>query len=49
VPDLSPQGDYLTLEEPTISDLEEQSLMRDNPLIIDLSVSILIQVVPPAC
>jgi hypothetical protein len=41
------RGDYSTLEEPTISDLEAEALRPANPLITDLSVPILIQVVPP--
>jgi hypothetical protein len=47
VPEPAPRGDFLTLEEPTISDLEEEGLRPANPLITDLLVSILIQIVPP--
>jgi hypothetical protein len=45
--ELTPRGDYLAPEEPTISDLEAKALRLANPLITNLSVLILIQVVPP--
>jgi hypothetical protein len=47
VPEPAPRGDYSNLEEPTISDLGVEALGPANPLITDLSVPILVQVVPP--
>jgi hypothetical protein len=46
MPEPAPRGDYLTSEEPTISNLEVESLRLANPPITYLSASILIQVVP---
>jgi hypothetical protein len=37
VPEPAPRGDYLTPEEPTISDLGVEALRPANPLITDLS------------
>jgi hypothetical protein len=46
VPEPTPRGDFLALEESTISNLETEGFMPANPLITDLSVSIFIQIVP---
>jgi hypothetical protein len=47
VPKPTPRGDYSTLEEPIFSDLGAEALRLANHLITDLSVPILVQVVPP--
>ena len=41
------RGEYSNPEKPTISDLGAEALGPANTLITDLSVSILVQVVPP--
>jgi hypothetical protein len=46
VPDSSPRGEHLILEEPIISDLRVEALGLYNPPITDLSVPIVIQVQP---
>jgi hypothetical protein len=47
VPEPVPREDTLAPEETTISDLEVEGFRPANPLITDLSVPILVQVVPP--
>jgi hypothetical protein len=47
VPETTPRGDYSISEEHTISDLEAEVVKPANPLITDLSTSILIQIVFP--
>jgi hypothetical protein len=46
IPETTPRGDFLALEESTISNLETEGFMPANPLITDLLVSIFIQIVP---
>jgi hypothetical protein len=41
------RGEYLNLEEPTISNLRVEALGNFNPPITDLSLTLLIQVSPP--
>jgi hypothetical protein len=47
VPEPSLRGEHSNPEEPTISDLGVEALGHFNPPITDLSVPLLIQVVPP--
>jgi hypothetical protein len=47
VPEPAPRGEHSNLEEPTISDLGAEALGPFNPPITDLSVPLLVQVVPP--
>jgi hypothetical protein len=47
VPEPTSRGDYLTLEEPIVSDLGAESLRPLNPTITDFSMPILVQVLPP--
>jgi hypothetical protein len=47
VPNPVPREDILAPEETSISDLEVEGFRPTNPLITDLSVPILVQVVPP--
>jgi hypothetical protein len=47
MPEPALRGDYSNLEEPTISYLGAEALGPANPPITDLSVPILVQVVPP--
>jgi hypothetical protein len=46
VPKPSPREDYSNTEEPTISNLGAEAPRMTNPPITDLSVPILVQVVP---
>jgi hypothetical protein len=47
VPETSPRGEHSNPEEPTIDDLGEKYLGLYNPPITDLSVSIVVQLIPP--
>jgi hypothetical protein len=47
VPKLSPRGDDSNMKEIIVSDLGEKSLRLANSPITDLSMPILVQVVPP--
>jgi hypothetical protein len=47
VPEPAPRGEHSNSEELTIFDLGAEALRSFNPLTIDLSVPLLVQVVPP--
>jgi hypothetical protein len=47
MPEPAPRGEHSNSEEPTISDLGVEALRPFNPPTTDLSVPLLVQVVPP--